>query len=134
VLEVMWIHSMKVRDVEVMWVERFVIEVFQVVLFHPIPTLEVKEVDTQLRSVCHFVYLSNWVKDEKEMLTLSLRMEVNSVHHCLITKEFEVMSSWRLFHSIHWFHIQSIQDVEVLSMCRLDSICHSNLISIVHYE
>jgi hypothetical protein len=105
-------------------------EVFQVVLFHPISTLEVKEFDTQLRSVCHFVSLYYRVRDEEEMLTLSLRMEVDSVQNCLITKEFEMMSSWRLFHSIHRFHIHSIQDVEVLSMCRLDSICHSNLVSI----
>jgi hypothetical protein len=108
VLEVMWFYCLKVRDEEV------------------------KEVDTQLRSVCHFVSLSNWVRDEEEMLTLSLRMEVDSVRDCKITKEFEVMSIWRLFHSIHWFHIHSIQDVEVLSMCRLDSICHSNLVSIAH--
>jgi hypothetical protein len=116
VLRAMWSHSMKVRDVEAMWVERFVMEVFQIDLSNPIPTLEVKEVDTQLRSVCHFVYLSYWVRDEEEMLILSLRMEVDSVHNCLITKVFEVMSIWRLFHSIHWFYIQSIQDVEVLSM------------------
>jgi hypothetical protein len=61
-------------------------------------------------------------------------MEVDSVQNCLITKVFEVMSIWRLFHSIHWFDIESIQDVEVLSMCRLDSICHSNLVSIEHIE
>jgi hypothetical protein len=79
VLEVMWFHSLKVRDVEVMWVERFVLKVFQIDLFNPISTLEVKEVDTQLRSVCHFVSLYNWVRDEEEMLTLSLRMEVDSV-------------------------------------------------------
>jgi hypothetical protein len=130
VLEVMWFHSMKVRDVEVMWVERFVMEVFQVDMSNSIPTLEVKEVYKQLRLVCHFVFLSIWVRDEEEMLTLSLRMEVDSVHSCLITKEFEVTSNWRLFHSIYWLHIQSIQDVEVLSMCRLDSICHSILVSI----
>jgi hypothetical protein len=34
-------------------------------------------------------------------VTSSLRVKVDSVHNCLITKEFEVMSSWRLFHSIH---------------------------------
>jgi hypothetical protein len=28
---------------------------------------------------CHFVSLYCWVKDEEEMLTLSLRMEVDSV-------------------------------------------------------
>jgi hypothetical protein len=76
-------------------------ELFQVVLFHPIPILEVKEVYKQLRSVCHFVYLCYRVRDEEEMSTLSLRMEVDSVHHCLITKVFEVMSSWVLFHSLH---------------------------------
>jgi hypothetical protein len=99
-----------------------------------IPTLEVKKVDTQLRSVCRFVSLYFCVRDEEEMLTLSLRMEVDSVHNCLITKMFEVMSSWRLFHSIYWFHTHTIQDVEVLSMCRLDLICHSNLVSIAHSQ
>jgi hypothetical protein len=59
----------------VMWVERFVMELFQVVLSNPI--LEVKEVDTQLRSVCHFVYLYYWVRDE-EMLTLSHPINPNS--------------------------------------------------------
>jgi hypothetical protein len=83
-------------------------EVFQVVLSNPIPTLEVKEIDTQLRSLYHFVSLSDQVRDEEEMLTLSLRMEVDSVQNCLITKMFEVMSSWKLFHSIHWFYIQTI--------------------------
>jgi hypothetical protein len=81
--------------------------------------------------VCHVVYFYHWVRDEEEMLILSLRMEVDSVHNCLITKVFEVMSIWRLSHSIYWLHIQIIQDVEVLSMCRLSLICHSNLVSIV---
>jgi hypothetical protein len=44
-----------------------------------------------------FIYM----RDEEEMLTLSLRMEVDSVQYCLITKVFEVMSIWRLFHSIY---------------------------------
>jgi hypothetical protein len=134
VLEVMWFYFVQVRDVEVMWVERFVMELFQVVLFYTIPTLEVKEVYKQLRSECHFVSLYFWVRDDEEMLTLSLRMEVDSVQNSNLTKVFEVMPSWRLLHSIQWFHIQSIQDVEVLSMCRLDSICYSNLVLIAHTE
>jgi hypothetical protein len=99
VLEVMWFYFPKVRDVEVMWVERFVMELFQVEMYNPIPTLEVKEVDKQLRSVCHFVSLYFWVRDE-EMLTLSLRMEVDSIQNCLITKVFDVKLEIVSFNSL----------------------------------
>jgi hypothetical protein len=64
-----------------MCVERLKMKVFFNELFYPVPTLEVKEVSTQLRSVYHFVSLYYLVIDEEEMLTWSLRMEVFSVQN-----------------------------------------------------